>query len=517
MKTKTNEIANLATLLNRRKTLALLGGAGMLAVTGKLSEIDAEAATCVNVAGAQTEGPYWVEENLNRSDIRTDPTDGTIRPGVMLNLKVNVVNENGTTCVPLAGAKVDIWHCDSGGVYSDEAANNTSGKKFLRGYQVTDDNGAVNFITIYPGWYSGRTIHIHFRIRTYSGTTKLDEFVAQIFFDETINDAVMNLAPYSTRPNRDTRNANDSVLTGTRNGAIVYADVTQTATGYSATATIGVSMNTTAASPPVITQAGVVNGASFKDGIVAGSWVAIFGQNLASGTRALTAADLVGGNMPTGGIPTGGGMPTGGGGMPTGGGGMPTGGGGMPTSQSSSMPTSLGGVSVTVNNKPAFLYYVSPTQINALAPDDTATGAVSVAVTNSGGTSPAVSATLLTVAPAFFASNGNLAAVRPDGTVIDGATVAAKAGDVLELFGTGFGPTSPAVTSGVVFQGSAPLVNTATVTIGGVNAPVGYAGMVGAGLYQLNVTVPVLAAGTYPVVAIVNGVSSQTGVTLKIQ
>jgi uncharacterized protein (TIGR03437 family) len=466
-----NEKRELELLLSRRRTLAMLGGAGMLAATGKL-----DAATCVNLAGAQTEGPYWVEENLNRSDIRTDPSDGSIRPGTLLNLKVNVVNENGTTCAPLAGAKVDIWHCDAGGIYSDETANNSRGKKFLRGYQVTDDNGAVNFVTIYPGWYSGRTVHIHFRIRTYQGATQLGEFVAQIFFDDTLTDTIFKTAPYSTRPNRDTRNSNDMVLTGTRNGAIVYADVTQTAAGYTATATIGVNIKAAAAAAPAITSAGVVNGASFKDGIAAGSWVAIFGQNLAAGSRALTSDDLVSGNM----------------------------------------PTTLGGVSVNVNNKPAFLYYVSPTQINVLAPADASTGAVSVTVTNSAGTSASQSATLLAAAPALFASNGNVAAVRPDGTVIDGSSVSAKAGETIELFGTGFGATSPSVTPGVVFQGSAPLVATATVTIGGVNAVVSYAGLVGTGLYQLNVIVPALTNGSYPVVASVGGASSQSGVVLKI-
>ncbi len=481
MMNKTNTgakpVSDLGMLLNRRRTLALLGGAGALAVTGRLSEIDADAATCVNLAGAQTEGPYWVEENLNRSDIRTDPTDGTLRPGVLFNLKINLVNQSGTTCVPLAGAKVDIWHCDAGGIYSDEAANNSLGKKFLRGYQVSDDNGSVNFITVYPGWYSGRTVHIHVRIRTYQGTTLLGELVAQIFFDDALTDTIFTAAPYNTRPNRNTRNANDMVLTGTRNGAIVYAEVTPITGGYSGTATIGVNLRTPAAAPPAITQSGVVNGASFRDGIQAGSWVAIFGQNLAAGVRALTSADLVNGNM----------------------------------------PTSLGGVNVNINNKPAFLYYVSPTQINVLAPADSGTGAVSVTVTNSAGTSTAASATLLEVAPALFATNGNVAAVRPDGTVVDGGTVAAKPGEVLELFGTGFGPMSPAVAPGVVFQGSAPLTNPATVAIGGVQATVSYAGLVGTGLYQLNVAVPALANGTYPVLVTVKGITSQSGIVLKVQ
>jgi protocatechuate 3,4-dioxygenase beta subunit len=258
--------------------------------------VDAEAATCVSLTGAQTEGPYWVEENLNRSDIRTDPTDGSLRPGTLLNLKINVVNETGTTCVPLAGAKIDIWHCDAGGIYSDEAANNSKGKKFLRGYQTTDDNGAVKFITVYPGWYGGRTVHIHVRVRTYSGTAQIGEFVAQVFFDDTLTDTVFKSAPYSSRPARDTRNTNDMVITGTRNGTVVYADVTQAAGVYSATATIGVNLKTAAAASPAITTGGVVNGASFAkqaNGLGApvamGSLVSIFGTNLVK-----TAVDLTG-------------------------------------------------------------------------------------------------------------------------------------------------------------------------------------------------------------------------------
>jgi uncharacterized protein (TIGR03437 family) len=172
---------------------------------------------------------------------------------------------------------------------------------------------------------------------------------------------------------------------------------------------------------------------------------------------------------------------------------------------------------VSVNNTAAFLYSASPTQINVLAPADASTGAVSVTVTNSAGTSAAVSATLLAAAPALFASSGNVAAVRADGTVIDGASVAAKPGETLEIFGTSFGATTPVVAPGTIFQGSAPLNNTATVTIGGVSATVSYAGLVGTGLYQLNVVVPSLSNGTYPVLATVNGVTSQTGVTLKVQ
>jgi uncharacterized protein (TIGR03437 family) len=455
------------TPLNRRRTLALLGGAGAAVIGARIGSHDVDAATCVNLAGAQTEGPYWVEENLNRSDIRVDPADGSIRPGILLNLTINVQNISGTSCTALTGARVDVWHCDAGGIYSDEAANSSTGHKFLRGYQTTDDTGSVQFTTIYPGWYSGRTVHIHVRIRTYSGTTVTGEFVDQVFFDDSLTDTIFALAPYNTRRARDTRNTNDMVLTGTNNGAVVYAGMTQTAAGYSGVATIGVNLKTAAAAAPAIATAGVVSAGSFASGIQSGSWVAIFGQNLASASRTLTAADLVNG----------------------------------------SLPTSLGGVSVNINNKAAFPYYVSPGQINVLAPADTATGGVQVTVTNAAGTSDAATATLLTAAPAFFAADGLVAAV-PAGAV--------KPGAVIELYGTGFGPTSPAVAPGTVFSGSAPVTSAVTVTIGGAPAAVSYAGLVGVGLYQINVTVPSLADGTYAVVAQVAGAATQSGVSLKV-
>ena len=126
--------------------------------------------TCVLATPTVTEGPYWVDEKLFRSDIRSDPSTGTARAGVPLTLTVKVQNLTSSGCAPLTGAYVDIWHCDAKGIYSDEPSYNpgggtgtvvTTGQKFLRGYQITDENGQVQFTTIYPGWYNGRTIHIH--------------------------------------------------------------------------------------------------------------------------------------------------------------------------------------------------------------------------------------------------------------------------------------------------------------------------------------------------------------------
>jgi intradiol ring-cleaving dioxygenase-like protein len=130
--------------------------------------------------------------------------------------------------------QVDVWHCDAGGLYSDEAANNTVGKKFLRGYQITDANGAVQFTTIYPGWYSGRTIHIHFRIRTFDGSTTTSNFTSQLFFDETITNTVLAQSPYNTRGTRDTTNATDNIYSA----ATLLSLTSDGSGGYAGTFTV---------------------------------------------------------------------------------------------------------------------------------------------------------------------------------------------------------------------------------------------------------------------------------------
>lgn len=122
-------------------------------------------ATCVLTA-ALTEGPFFVDEKLNRSDIRADPVTGAVSAGIPLALTFNVSRYASNACTPLTGAYLDVWHCDSTGAYSDVSG---SSKKFLRGYQITDANGIAAFTTIYPGWYNGRAVHIHFKLRLYAG------------------------------------------------------------------------------------------------------------------------------------------------------------------------------------------------------------------------------------------------------------------------------------------------------------------------------------------------------------
>ena len=129
----------------------------------------------------QTEGPYFIDEKLNRSDIRVDPSDNSTKAGVPLRLEFHVSRVTAGSCAALSGAMVDIWHCDALGVYSDvrDAGFDTRGKKFLRGYQMSDAKGVAEFLTIYPGWYEGRAVHIHFKIRIDPPASRAREFTSR--------------------------------------------------------------------------------------------------------------------------------------------------------------------------------------------------------------------------------------------------------------------------------------------------------------------------------------------------
>jgi protocatechuate 3,4-dioxygenase beta subunit len=153
---------------------------------------------------------FFVDERLFRSDLMTNTSDPNVINGVPLNLTIQVVNFTGSGCSPLASAMVDVWQVDAAGVYSDESSEATVGLTFLRGYQVTDANGIVTFKTIYPGWYTGRTVHIHVMVRI---ATSASQFTTQLFFDDSLTDTIFANAPYNSRGTRDTRNSNDSNYT----------------------------------------------------------------------------------------------------------------------------------------------------------------------------------------------------------------------------------------------------------------------------------------------------------------
>ena len=201
-----------------------------------------QGSSCI-VRPEQIEGPYFVDEKLNRSDTRSDPSDGSVKEGVPLRLTLRVSQINGNGCAPLAGAVVDIWHCDALGVYSDvrDPGFNTVGKKFLRGYQVTDANGTVHFTTIYPGWYPGRTVHIHFKIRTGPKSGRGYEFTSQLYFDDSITNQVHAQEPYARKGQRTLKNDGDGIFRW--GGKQLMLSLNRTDEGYTATFDIGLQMS----------------------------------------------------------------------------------------------------------------------------------------------------------------------------------------------------------------------------------------------------------------------------------
>lgn len=226
--------APIGRLLSRRDAVLLLGATSGIVLTGG-SYRGLGAGTLLRPGGPacvarpeQTEGPYFVDEKLDRSDIRTDPTTGAESPGLPLDLTFNVSRVAAGSCEPLAGAWVDVWQCDHLGVYSDarDASFNTVGKKFLRGYQVTGAAGQARFTTIYPGWYSGRAVHIHFKVRSAPSAGRGFDFTSQLYFDDAFTDKVHARPPYATKGQRNQRNSGDGIFR--RGGSQLLVDVTET-------------------------------------------------------------------------------------------------------------------------------------------------------------------------------------------------------------------------------------------------------------------------------------------------
>ena len=195
---------------------------------------------CV-VRPVQTEGPYFVDARLNRSDIRADPNDGTLSEGIPLRVVLRVYRIDGSACVPINGAMVDLWQCDALGIYSgvlDAAgAFDTSGKQFLRGYQLTDESGTVEFVSIYPGYYTGRTVHLHFKVRTDPTSMTGLEFTSQLYFDDAVTDIVMARAPYNQKTSPRIRNEQDGIfLSG---GSELMLGLREDGLGYEGTLDLG--------------------------------------------------------------------------------------------------------------------------------------------------------------------------------------------------------------------------------------------------------------------------------------
>jgi len=169
----------------------------------------------------QTEGPYFVDGMPNRSDIRTDSSDGSLQQGITLYLLIHVYGMNNGLCFPVGRAKVDIWHANSLGLYSSVNEMGTTGKNFLRGYQLTDKNGTARFTTIYPGWYPGRAIHIHDKVRIFNGSETTLEWTSQLYFNNTMNKQIHEQPPYSSHGPPPTQNEQDFIYAGPSTDSLV--------------------------------------------------------------------------------------------------------------------------------------------------------------------------------------------------------------------------------------------------------------------------------------------------------
>lgn len=235
----------LARLLSRRETLRWLGGSAAWLVVPSLLPFRTAASefgpVCV-FRPEQTEGPYFVDERLHRSDIRSDPATGEVKPGVPLALTVVLSRVGPGRCEPLSRAQVDLWHCDALGIYSDvkDPSFNTIGQKFLRGYQFTDSQGKARFLTIYPGWYYGRTVHMHIKFRIWTETKKAFEFTSQMYFEDSLSDRIYLGQPYAAQGKRTARNQDDRIFR--RGGEQLMLAPTQTANGYAATFAVGLQL-----------------------------------------------------------------------------------------------------------------------------------------------------------------------------------------------------------------------------------------------------------------------------------
>ena len=208
-----------AGFLSRRKVLGMMGASAAASLVNDLKAQPSAPPGAVSppnciVRPQQTEGPYYLRKQLQRADIRSDPGTGELRPGLPLRLEFRVAAITRGQCSPLNGAMVEVWQNDAMGEYSDvqDPRYDNRGLEFLRGYQQVDESGQTSFLTIYPGWYPSRTVHIHFKVRTEPDAEQGREFTSQLYFDDAITDQVHGQAPYASNGQRSRRNEDDFIF-----------------------------------------------------------------------------------------------------------------------------------------------------------------------------------------------------------------------------------------------------------------------------------------------------------------
>lgn len=220
-----NDDDPVGTIFSRRDALTLVAKAGLglsaasLFGVSRAQESANAPAQRVNLVAspALTEGPFFVDEKLNRSDLLEGTTRQSVVKGLPLELELVVLKLSGDKTEPLDGCQVDIWHCDASGVYSDENHpmnhENTAGQKWLRGYQSSNKDGKVVFKTIFPGWYPGRTTHIHFKVRKMATNRSVNaEFTSQLFFRDADIRGVYKNPPYPSQDVPDGTNLRDNIF-----------------------------------------------------------------------------------------------------------------------------------------------------------------------------------------------------------------------------------------------------------------------------------------------------------------
>ncbi|MCS6952734.1 MAG: hypothetical protein RMK57_05640 [Bryobacterales bacterium] len=431
-------------------------------------------AEVLTLTPAQTQGPYYPDRLPLDQDNDLLIINDNITPavGTVAFISGRVLDRTGT---PIRGALVEIWQADHRGNYIHSQGLVAGGVRDpnFQGYGrfLTASSGEYLFRTIKPGLYPGRIRHVHFKITLPGGRT----LTTQLYIEgETGNDGVLNAVPVAQRP------------------AVVrpWVPIPGSAVGALAV-TFDIVMDYTPADgptpsrPTIVSFAGIVNAATYSPGAAPGSWITIFGDSLAPQARTWREEDFAG----------------------------------------DSLPTELDGVAVTIEDRPAALYYVSPKQLNALVPSDVAEGPARLVVRNGSGISEPAGVEIKRLSPGFFTfPREYVAAVRSDGALLGPpdlipgvATVPARPGDAILLFGTGFGPTSPEPPAGRRFQGAYPLAGPVQLRLDTYEVPLAFAGLVGPGLYQFNLTVPDLPDGDYSVTAQVQGVRTEKIALLRVE
>ena len=231
--------------ISRRQAIGILAVAGVGVIAGcgggaKTSNTTTTTTTnssCI-VSPEGEEGPYFVNDSAKgfaRSDIRSNLDGSNTQDGIPLKLSISVFDSENS-CAAMANVQVDIWHCNASGVYSAEGVESTSGETWLRGYQLTDSNGLVTFVTIVPGWYAGRTTHIHLRLRSsYDSTSTGGTNTTQLFFSQDVITTISTtISPYSAEGTNPTTNATDHVYAGEVSGETLLTLSGDTTSGYTA-------------------------------------------------------------------------------------------------------------------------------------------------------------------------------------------------------------------------------------------------------------------------------------------